>query len=130
MMGIVELARTIGIARAHEQTAEKKLMIAKRRFSRGTGREMSMAQGVRQGRLFEVEAVPVNATPLGQKCGAKMPRLEQIVATVNLMFRVRVWISSGHQKKKDGAGTGKAGEGTRPNESRKLGGRGHTIAKV
>jgi hypothetical protein len=64
MMEIVELARMIGIARVDERTAEKKLMMAKRRSSSGIRREMSMAQGVRQGRLFEVEAVPVNCSKL------------------------------------------------------------------
>ncbi|KAJ5776168.1 uncharacterized protein N7511_001179 [Penicillium nucicola] len=80
MMEIVELARTIGIPGVDEKTAEEKLMIAKRRASTGTGREMSMLQDIRQGRLFEVEAIIGNALRLGQKWGVKMPRLETVYA--------------------------------------------------
>ncbi|KAJ5317071.1 hypothetical protein N7508_001579 [Penicillium antarcticum] len=80
MMEIVALARTIGIPGVDEKTAEEKLMIAQRRASSGTGREMSMLQDIRQGRLFEVEAIIGNAVRLGQKWGVEMPRLQTVYA--------------------------------------------------
>ena len=73
-----------------EKTAEEKLVIAKRRASSGTDREMSMLQDKGQGRLFEVEAIIGNALRLGQKWGVKMPRLETVFALAKERYEALV----------------------------------------
>jgi hypothetical protein len=97
---IVELARTNRIPGVSEQTAEEKLMTAKNRASSGTGREMIMTQGIRQGELFEVEAVPGNADRLGQICELEMLRLEKFSGDGEPLFCAPVRIIPSHQKRK------------------------------
>ncbi|KAL4895507.1 ketopantoate reductase PanE/ApbA C terminal-domain-containing protein [Aspergillus ambiguus] len=80
MMEIVALARAMGVAGVDEAAAEKRFAIAKRRAEAMTGREPSMLQDVRQGRLFEVEAIVGNTVRVGRKWGVAMPRLETVYA--------------------------------------------------
>lgn len=65
-------------------------MIAKRRASSGTGREMSMLQDMRQGRLLEVEAIIGNAVRLGHKWAVKMPRLETVYTLAEAIYEALV----------------------------------------
>jgi 2-dehydropantoate 2-reductase len=86
MKEIVELARTIGIPNVDEQVAEQKAMIAKRRAATNTGRENSMVQDVKQGKLFEVEAIVGNTVRLGRRHNVKMPRTEMLYALAKARF--------------------------------------------
>ncbi len=86
MMEIVSLAQKIGIPNVDEKVAEQKLAIAARRAETGQGRELSMLQDIRQGRLFEVEAIVGNTVRLGHQWGVKMPLLEAIYALTKARF--------------------------------------------
>ncbi|KAF5862490.1 hypothetical protein ETB97_011586 [Aspergillus alliaceus] len=88
MMEIVTLARKIGIPGVDEAAAEKRFAIAKARADAGTGREPSMLQDVKQGRLFEVEAIVGNTVRVGRKWGVPMPRLETIYALAKGRYEV------------------------------------------
>ncbi|KAJ4245465.1 hypothetical protein NW762_013974 [Fusarium torreyae] len=83
MIELVELAKAMGIAGVTVEVAEKKFSIANKRAETGTGREMSMLQDVRQGRVFEVEAILGNAVRFGKEKGVVMPRLETLYALAN-----------------------------------------------
>lgn len=78
MKEIVELAEKVGVKGVTKEVAEKKFRISKRRAETGTGREMSMLQDIKQGRVLEVEAIVGNAVRLGRQYGVKMTRLETI----------------------------------------------------
>jgi hypothetical protein len=67
---------------------------------------------------------------MGSEMWSQDAELEQIGATVNLCSVFGSGSVQATRKRKMGLGPVKRAEGTRPNESRKLGGRGHTIAKV
>ena len=77
---------------------------------------------------------PCKCSTSGSEMGSEMwsqdAELEQIGATVNLCSVFGSGSVQATRKRKMGLGPVKRAEGTRPNESRKLGGRGHTIAKV
>lgn len=57
-----------------------------KRASSRTGREVSMPQDIRQGRLFGAQAIIGNIVFLGQKRGVKMPRLETVYALVKKKY--------------------------------------------
>jgi 2-dehydropantoate 2-reductase len=80
MMEIVMLANRIGVPGIDEKVAAWQLDRAKRRAEVKQGREMSMLQDVKQGRLFEVEAIVGNTVRLGREKGVKMPLLEAVYA--------------------------------------------------
>jgi len=86
MLEIISLARKIGIPNVDEKVAEQKLAIAARRAETGQGRELSMLQDIRQGRLFEVEAIVGNTIRLGHQWGVKMPLMEAIYALAKARF--------------------------------------------
>ena len=67
-----------------EQVAEQKLTIAKRRAATNTGRENSMIQDVRQGRLFEVEAIVGNTVRRARTLDVKMPLTEMPLTEIPL----------------------------------------------
>jgi 2-dehydropantoate 2-reductase len=90
MMEIVVLARKIGIPGVDEAAAEKRFAIAKERADAMTGREPSMLQDVRQGRLFEVEAIVGNTVRVGRKWGVSMPRLETVYALAKGRYEAMV----------------------------------------
>ncbi|KAJ9614383.1 hypothetical protein H2200_002519 [Cladophialophora chaetospira] len=83
---MIEVAKFIGVPGVTEQLAEQKLSIAKRRAATNTGRENSMVQDVRSGRLFEVEAIVGNTIRLGRRHGVKMPLTEMIYALAKARF--------------------------------------------
>ncbi|KAE8350157.1 ketopantoate reductase PanE/ApbA C terminal-domain-containing protein [Aspergillus coremiiformis] len=80
MMEIVALAREIGIPGVDEAATEKRFALSKTRADTGVGHEPSMLQDVKQGRLFEVEAIVGNTVRVGRKWGVPMPRLETVYA--------------------------------------------------
>jgi 2-dehydropantoate 2-reductase len=80
MMEIVALAKKVGIPGVDEEAARVRLQIATRRAEAGTGRDPSMLQDVKQGRLFEVEAIVGNTVRLARKHAVSMPRLETVYA--------------------------------------------------
>jgi 2-dehydropantoate 2-reductase len=80
MREIIELAQKIGIPGVDEKAARERLAIQERRAKEGTGREVSMLQDVKQGRLIEVEAIVGNTVRLGRQYGVTMTRLETIYA--------------------------------------------------
>lgn len=80
MMEIVALAKKLGIPQVDEEAARVRLQIATRRAKEGTGRDPSMLQDVKQGRLFEVEAIVGNTVRLAREHGVSMPRLETVYA--------------------------------------------------
>ena len=86
MKEIIELARTIGIPGVTEEVAEQKLSIGKRRAAANQGREVSMLQDVKQGRLFEVEAIVGNTVRLGRHHNVKMPLTEMLYALAKARF--------------------------------------------
>lgn len=83
MMEIVELAQKMGVQGVTEDVAMKKFSIAKNRAEKGTGREMSMLQDIRQSRPMEVEAIVGNVIRIGRENSLKMPRLATLYALVN-----------------------------------------------
>ncbi|EAW10818.1 ketopantoate reductase family protein [Aspergillus clavatus NRRL 1] len=80
MMEIVALAKKVGIPGVDEAAAKARLITATRRAEMGTGRDPSMLQDVKSGRLFEVEAIVGNTVRLARKWGVSMPRLETVYA--------------------------------------------------
>jgi 2-dehydropantoate 2-reductase len=80
MMEIVALATKLGIRGVDEEMARYRLDTATRRAEEGTGRDPSMLQDVKQGRLFEVEAIVGNTVRIGRRHGVSMPRLETVYA--------------------------------------------------
>lgn len=94
---IIELAKTIGIPNITEQVAEQKMGIAKRRAEARQGRVVSMLQDVKQGRLFEVEAIVGNTIRLGQRHGVKMPLTNMLYALAKARFDVMVREQSARQ---------------------------------
>ena len=86
MMEIVELAQKSGIPNVDAKVTEKQLSIAKRRAETKQGREVSMLQDVKQGRLFEVEAIVGNTVRLGRKWGVEMPLTEAMYALAKGRF--------------------------------------------
>lgn len=83
---ILELAKVIGIPDVTEEVAKQKISIATRRAASNTGRENSMVQDVRQGRLFEVEAIVGNTIRAGREHGVKMPLTEMLYALARARF--------------------------------------------
>lgn len=83
MMEIVELAQKMEVDGVTEEVAMKQFSIAKNRAEKGTGREMSMLQDIRQLRPMEVEAIVGNVIRVGREKGLKMPRLATVYALVN-----------------------------------------------
>lgn len=90
MMEIVALAKAAGVPGVDEEAAAKRMAVATRRAETRTGREPSMLQDVRQGRLFEVEAIVGNAVRLGRKWGVAMPRLETVYALAKGRYEAMV----------------------------------------
>lgn len=90
MKEIVALAVKIGIPGITIEEAEKRMDLARDRARRGAGREMSMLHDVRQGRLFEVEAIVGNVVRLGRTHGIKMPRLETLYALLKGRYEAQL----------------------------------------
>ncbi|KAF7588375.1 hypothetical protein BBP40_005768 [Aspergillus hancockii] len=90
MMEVVALARKMGIPGVDEEAAERRFRIAKERAETMSGREPSMLQDVRQGRLFEVEAIVGNTVRVGRKWGVPMPRLETVYALARGRYEAMV----------------------------------------
>jgi len=90
MLEVIALADKVGIPGITVEVAESKFSIAKRRAKEGTGREMSMLQDIRQGRMFEVEAIIGNAVRLGRRHGLKMPRLETFYALLKGRYEAQL----------------------------------------
>ncbi|KIX05568.1 uncharacterized protein Z518_06440 [Rhinocladiella mackenziei CBS 650.93] len=85
MMEIVALAQKVGIP-IDDQVAKEKLSIAQRRAATNQGREISMLQDVKQGRLFEVEAIVGNTVRLGKQHGVNMPLTEALYCLAKARF--------------------------------------------
>ncbi|KAF9894509.1 hypothetical protein FE257_006393 [Aspergillus nanangensis] len=86
ILEIVTLARKIGIPGVDEEAGEARFAIAKRRAETNSGREPSMLHDVRQGRLFEVEAIVGNTVRIGRKWAVPMPRLETVYALAKARY--------------------------------------------
>jgi 2-dehydropantoate 2-reductase len=86
MKEIIQLAQTLGVTDVDEQVAEQKLAIGKRRAQTGQGRPVSMLQDIRQGRLFEVEAIIGNTVRLGRQHAVKMPLSEMLYALARARY--------------------------------------------
>ena len=86
MSEIIVLAKAVGIPGVNEEVAKQKLSIAQRRAATNTGRENSMVQDVRAGRLFEVEAIVGNTVRLGRQHDVKMPLTEMLYALAKARF--------------------------------------------
>ncbi|KIW93485.1 uncharacterized protein Z519_06090 [Cladophialophora bantiana CBS 173.52] len=86
MKEIIELAKKMGIPNVNEKVAEQKLAIGKRRAETRQGREVSMLQDVKKGRLFEVEAIVGNTVRLGRQWGVEMPLTEMLYALAKARF--------------------------------------------
>lgn len=80
VLEVISLAKAVGVPGVTEDVARKKLQIAVERSQKGTGRENSMLQDVRQGRPFEVEAILGNAVKVAKKHGVDVPRLKTLYA--------------------------------------------------
>lgn len=83
MLEVVHLAQKIGVDGVTEDVAMQKFELAKGRAKKGTGREMSMLQDIRQSRPMEVEAILGNVIRVGRENGLKMPRLATLYALTN-----------------------------------------------
>ncbi|KIW74235.1 hypothetical protein Z517_12175 [Fonsecaea pedrosoi CBS 271.37] len=90
MKEIIELAKKMGIPNVDETVAKKKLAIGTRRAETRQGRETSMVQDVKQGRLFEVEAIVGNTVRLGRKWGVDMPQTAMLYALTKARFDAMV----------------------------------------
>ncbi|OAP55306.1 hypothetical protein AYL99_10279 [Fonsecaea erecta] len=86
MKEIIALAQKMGVPNVDEKVAEQKLAIGKRRAETRQGRETSMVQDVKQGRLFEVEAIVGNTARLGRQWGVAMPLTEMLYALAKARF--------------------------------------------
>jgi 2-dehydropantoate 2-reductase len=80
MMEIVNLAQVLKIPGIDEGAAKWQLQRAKDRVRDRAGREMSMLQDVKAGRMFEVEAIVGNTVRLGREHGVRMVLLEAVYA--------------------------------------------------
>ncbi len=86
MNEIIVLAKAVGIPGVTKEVAKQKMATQQRRAATNTGRENSMVQDVRQGRLFEVEAIVGNTVRLGRQHNVKMPLTEMLYALAKARF--------------------------------------------